>query len=57
VPRTLVRELPAHNGKRVSVYGWINTARLQRRMQFIMLRDHPGMVQITNTRTEPVSAY
>jgi nondiscriminating aspartyl-tRNA synthetase len=56
VPRTLVQNLPAHIDERVSIYGWINTARLQRRMQFIVLRDHTGMVQITNTRTEPASA-
>ena len=55
MPRTLVKDLAANVGKRVTVYGWINTARLQRKMQFIVLRDHTGMVQIVNKRTEPAS--
>ncbi|KAA2258123.1 aspartate--tRNA(Asn) ligase [Solihabitans fulvus] len=55
MPRTLVRDLPAHIGERVTVYGWINTSRLQRKMQFVLVRDHTGMVQVTNKRTEPAS--
>ncbi|SDD78817.1 aspartate--tRNA(Asn) ligase [Actinokineospora iranica] len=53
--RTLVRDLSAHVGERVTVYGWVNTSRLQRKMQFIVVRDHTGMVQVTNKRTEPAS--
>lgn len=55
MPRTLVRDLAKHVGEEVTVYGWINTLRLQRKIQFVVVRDHTGMVQVTNKRTEPAS--
>ncbi|WP_324789457.1 aspartate--tRNA(Asn) ligase [Streptomyces sp. H51] len=48
--RTLVSDLPRHVGKTVSVWGWVNTLRLQRTMQFVLVRDHTGMVQVTHRR-------
>ncbi|MFD4660226.1 aspartate--tRNA(Asn) ligase [Kitasatospora sp. NPDC058444] len=48
--RTLVAELPAHLGETVTVYGWVNTLRLQRRIQFVLVRDHTGLVQVTHLR-------
>ena len=48
--RTLVRELREHIGETVSVYGWVNTLRLQRQIQFVVVRDHTGQVQITHRR-------
>ena len=48
--RVLVAELRQHVGYTVSVCGWANTLRLQRRMQFLVVRDHTGMVQVTHRR-------
>ncbi len=50
MPRTLVHDLRAHIGQQVTVYGWVNTLRLQRKIQFVLVRDHTGMVQVTHKR-------
>jgi aspartyl-tRNA synthetase len=52
MPRTLVRDLRAHIGERVTVFGWVNTLRLQRKIQFVLVRDHTGMVQVTHKRAD-----
>ncbi|MGC0421973.1 aspartate--tRNA(Asn) ligase [Embleya sp. AB8] len=49
-PRTLVRDLPGRVDETVTVYGWVDTLRLQRRMQFVVVRDHTGQVQVTHSR-------
>ncbi|MFG2684391.1 aspartate--tRNA(Asn) ligase [Streptomyces sp. NPDC048392] len=49
-PRVLVSDLREHVGETVSVCGWVNTLRLQRKMQFVIVRDHTGMVQVTHRR-------
>ncbi|MFI9273708.1 aspartate--tRNA(Asn) ligase [Kitasatospora sp. NPDC052896] len=71
--RTLIRELArlagAQTGVRtgaaadpaetVTVHGWINALRLQSRMQFVVVRDHTGLVQVTHRRGgdgDPVEA-
>ena len=46
----LVGQLGARVGHRVRVCGWVQTLRLQRRMQFVVLRDETGAVQLTNRR-------
>lgn len=46
--RTLIRELPNRIGGTASVYGFVNTLRLQARIQFVLIRDHTGMVQVTH---------
>jgi aspartyl-tRNA synthetase len=52
--RTLICSLPEHVGEVASVYGFVNTLRLQARIQFVLVRDHTGMVQVTHKRsTEP----
>ena len=56
MPRTLVGDLRAHIGEQVTVYGWVNTARLQRKLQFVIIRDHTGLVQVTHRRPEGGSA-
>ena len=56
MPRTLVRDLRSHIGQQVTVYGWVNTLRLQRKMQFVLVRDHTGMVQVTHQRPDGGSA-
>ncbi|MEU9043173.1 MULTISPECIES: aspartate--tRNA(Asn) ligase [unclassified Kitasatospora] len=48
--RTLVADLHARIGETVTVYGWVNTLRLQRRLQFVLVRDHTGLVQVTHPR-------
>ncbi|MBO1415754.1 aspartate--tRNA(Asn) ligase [Streptomyces sp. FH025] len=48
--RTLVADLRPHLDETVTVYGWVNTLRLQRRMQFVLVRDHTGLVQVTHRR-------
>lgn len=48
--RVLVADLRQHLDQTVSVCGWVNTHRLQRTMQFVLVRDHTGMVQVTHRR-------
>jgi aspartyl-tRNA synthetase len=48
--RTPVRDLPQHLDQTVTVCGWINAVRRQRKMQFVILRDPTGMAQITHHR-------
>ncbi|MFC1440771.1 aspartate--tRNA(Asn) ligase [Streptacidiphilus sp. N1-10] len=48
--RVLVADLRKHVGETVSVSGWVNTLRLQRKMQFVLVRDHTGMTQVTHRR-------
>jgi nondiscriminating aspartyl-tRNA synthetase len=45
--RILVADLRDHIGETVTVAGWVNTLRLQRAMQFVLVRDHTGIVQVT----------
>jgi aspartyl-tRNA synthetase len=45
--RTLVADLRDHIGETVTVAGWVQTLRLQRAMQFVLIRDHTGTVQVT----------
>jgi len=44
--RALVRDLPEMIGQKVSVAGFVSIVRDQKRMQFVVLRDHTGMVQL-----------
>jgi aspartyl-tRNA synthetase len=39
--------LRAHVGETVSTAGWVHALRLQRAMQFVVLRDHSGVAQLT----------
>ncbi|MFI9208620.1 aspartate--tRNA(Asn) ligase [Streptomyces sp. NPDC053253] len=50
--RVLIADLRKHLGEIVSVSGWVNTLRLQRKMQFVIVRDHTGMTQVTHKRDE-----
>ncbi|HZR53795.1 MAG TPA: aspartate--tRNA(Asn) ligase [Streptosporangiaceae bacterium] len=45
--RTLVADLRDHVGQTVTIAGWVRTLRLQRAMQFVLVRDHTGTVQVT----------
>src|SRR5580692_10241718 len=48
--RTLVADLRDHIGETVTIAGWVQTLRLQRAMQFVLIRDHTGTVQVTGRR-------
>jgi aspartyl-tRNA synthetase len=48
--RVLIGQLGSRVGDQVPVCGWVQTLRLQRRMQFVVLRDESGAVQLTNWR-------
>jgi aspartyl-tRNA synthetase len=50
--RTLVSELPQKIGQRVRLCGFADVLRLQKRMQFVVLRDHTGAVQLVHSRDE-----
>jgi nondiscriminating aspartyl-tRNA synthetase len=48
--RTLVRDLAHHLDETVTVCGWVNTLRLQRAMQFVIVADPTGVVQVAHRR-------
>jgi aspartyl/asparaginyl-tRNA synthetase len=48
--RVLVGQLGSRVGEQVRVCDWVQALRLQRRMQFVVLRDESGAVQLTNRR-------
>jgi aspartyl-tRNA synthetase len=48
--RTPVAGLRGHVGETVTIAGWAQALRLQRAMQFIVVRDHTGTVQVTHRR-------
>jgi nondiscriminating aspartyl-tRNA synthetase len=52
IRRTLVADLRDHIGETVSVAGWVQTLRLQRAMQFAIVRDHTGTVQVAHRRDD-----
>jgi nondiscriminating aspartyl-tRNA synthetase len=48
--RTTISELSGRIGETVTIAGWVQTLRLQRAMQFVLIRDHTGTVQLTRRR-------
>jgi aspartyl-tRNA synthetase len=48
--RTPIASLSARIGETVTIAGWVHTLRLQRAMQFVLIRDHTGVVQVTHRR-------
>jgi len=49
--RTLIKELAAASDGPVSVSGWVETVRDQKKVQFVVLRDESGAVQLVHPRT------
>ena len=48
-PRTLIRNLSSlPDGQEVSVSGWVDTVRDQKKVQFVVLRDESGALQLVN---------
>ncbi|MCU1513315.1 MAG: aspartate--tRNA(Asn) ligase [Microbacteriaceae bacterium] len=48
--RTLIKDLAAASDGPVSVSGWVETIRDQKKVQFVVLRDESGAVQLVNPR-------
>jgi aspartyl-tRNA synthetase len=46
--RILIKDLPDHIGEVVKVQGWLQTLRDQKSMQFLVLRDKTGLVQVAH---------
>jgi len=51
--RILVEQLQARPDGPVSVSGWVETVRDQKKVQFVILRDETGAVQLVNPATRP----
>ncbi len=50
--RSLIKQLAASEDGPVSVSGWVETVRDQKKVQFVVLRDESGAVQLVNPRTD-----
>jgi len=48
--RTLIKNLAAATDGPISVSGWVDTVRDQKKVQFVVLRDESGAVQLVNPR-------
>jgi nondiscriminating aspartyl-tRNA synthetase len=55
VTRTLTAELKEKVGEQVTVRGWVQSVRDQKRMQFVILRDETGLAQAVLPKEEPPS--
>jgi nondiscriminating aspartyl-tRNA synthetase len=53
VARTLISELSAHVGEQVTIRGWVQVVRDQKRMQFLVIRDESGSAQAVLPKEEP----
>ena len=51
--RTLVSQLQSREDGPVRVSGWVETVRDQKKVQFVILRDESGAVQLVNPATRP----
>lgn len=49
--RTLIKELGSKNGETVRICGWVRTIRDQKRMQFLIIRDHTGNAQVIHEKS------
>ncbi|NBR62272.1 MAG: aspartate--tRNA(Asn) ligase [Actinobacteria bacterium] len=54
--RILIKDLAARTDGEVTIAGWVETLRDQKKIQFIILRDETGSVQVTYPRREEVDA-
>jgi aspartyl-tRNA synthetase len=50
IERKLMETLKSSTGKKVKVCGFVDIIRDQKKMQFLVLRDHTGKVQAVNTK-------
>lgn len=49
--RTLIKQLGSKVGETVRICGWVGTLRDQKRMQFLIVRDHTGSAQILHEKS------
>ncbi|MBT9169285.1 MAG: Aspartate--tRNA(Asp/Asn) ligase [Syntrophomonadaceae bacterium] len=49
--RTLIEKLGSKVGETVRICGWIGTIRDQKRMQFLVVRDHTGSAQVIHEKS------
>lgn len=55
--RTMIADLKDRIGQEVKIQGWVQTTRDQKRMQFLIVRDHTGTAQVMLEKaTHPVLA-
>ena len=54
--RTLSSELRGQVGARVTIRGWVQAVRDQKRMQFLVVRDETGLAQVVLAKEDPASA-
>ena len=50
--RTLIGNLKGAVGQKVCVNGWVQTLRDQKKVQFVIVRDHTGSVQVVREKKE-----
>src|SRR5271168_2369266 len=51
--RTLIAQLREHVEERVTVRGWVQAIRDQKRMQFVIVRDETGLAQVVLAKEDP----
>jgi len=51
--RTLISELPSHVGEQVTIRGWAQAVRDQKRVQFVVVRDESGLAQAVLGKDDP----
>jgi len=49
--RTLIKQLGTKNGETVRICGWVKKLRDQKKMQFLIIRDHTGSVQVVHEKS------
>ena len=49
--RTLIKELGSKGGETVWICGWVGRLRDQKRMQFLIVRDHTGSAQVVHEKS------
>src|SRR5438128_2265401 len=54
--RTLIKDLREHIGQEVKIQGWVRTIRHQKRVQFLIVRDHTGLGEGAAERPESLAA-
>jgi nondiscriminating aspartyl-tRNA synthetase len=55
VKRTLIQQLGERVGARVTIRGWVQAVRDQKRMQFVVVRDETGLAQVVLAKDDPPS--
>jgi len=56
VTRTLIAELRGKVGESVRIRGWVHAVRDQKRIQFVIVRDESGLVQVVLEKANPPGA-